>query len=172
MNSAVDLLIKKIKRSLGTAATFATVGWLGIQPSLAASLTLSGQCGLILNRNSDGFEVFNREISKTGVGSVIAGIMNFDTLSGHVIATVVDNYGLTEAINRETQPMPIQISISPSVVTGIYILTLAVQEPNGISNRSFNLIPTNGSKTLLLKSIAGPEWDDDRGTWTGICSSI
>mgnify|MGYP006293613777 CR=1 FL=1 len=166
---ASELLKNIIRRTAFIVTAYTVISSIGIQPSIAASQTLTGQCGFLISRNHSGFDA--RKLGSDRVGTTMAGILDFSNSSGYSTLTVVDNYGQADAVNSERGGFSFQIAIQPSAISGIYTLTwFQVTPDNTQYTLVYNLIPTNNGKTFLIESIPAPDWNT--GTWTGVCQAL
>lgn len=134
----------------------------------ATAPTLSGQCGLLLTKSTDGFETLINNDDK--IGQAIAGIVDFSTSQIYASMTLTDFYGTTNAVNTEDGPGYESFSLRADSIPGAYILSITMISDNQPGSLDLQLIPTNNGKTLLVKSIPTPAIHS--GAWTGICQAI
>lgn len=147
-------------------AGVATAGF-NITETQAVASAPSGTCGLLLSRNFAGFDTYMN--GSNGVGSTIAGTVNFDTNTGTAKVTVINNYGLNNAVNAEVVAVS---TISPvtQVSPGVYTLTMTTSAEGQTWTQQYNMLSTNSGNTLLLKSV--PTTNNNTGAWAGVCQAL
>jgi hypothetical protein len=122
---------------------------------------LTGSCGLILNRNFGGWEVFYKGANT--VAQNFIGIINFDTGTFHGLTNMVSGYGTSQASESQqvfTDNQKGTITAGP--VIGSYYLTAA-----GENTPSFVFVPVNGGNTFLVSEL-----NTTKTSSTGVCQKI
>jgi len=119
----------------------------------------TGSCGLILNRNFGGWEVFYR--GSNTVAQNFIGIVNFDTGNISYMANLVSGYGTSQA-SESQQVFTDRGSFTAGPVAGTYYLT-------GIGENlpSYVFVPVNGGNTFLVSEL-----NTTKTSSTGVCQKI
>jgi hypothetical protein len=119
----------------------------------------TGSCGLILNRNFGGWEVFYR--GSNTVAQNFIGIVNLDTGSLSYLANTVSGYGTSQA-SESQQVFTDRGNFTAGPVAGTYYLT-------GIGENlpSFIFVPVNGGNSFLVSEL-----NTTKTSSTGICQKI
>jgi hypothetical protein len=110
--------------------------------SKASTSSPTGQCGLLLNGNFDGFEAAQN--NQSGQITNMLMLINFDTNTLYISSALLANFGATNVTATQSNSTG-AFTITSDYIPGSYKLSLTG------TSAFMTLLPVNGSNTYLVQ---------------------
>jgi len=110
--------------------------------SKASTSSPTGQCGLLLNGNFDGFEAAQN--NQSGQITNMLMLINFDTNTLYISSALLANFGATNVTAMQSNSTG-AFTITSDYIPGSYKLSLTG------TNAFMTLLPVNSSNTYLVQ---------------------
>jgi hypothetical protein len=128
--------------------------------SKASTSSPTGQCGLLLNGNFDGFEAAQN--NQSGQITNMLMLINFDTNTLYISSALLANFGATNVTATQSNSTG-AFTITSDYIPGSYKLSLTG------TNAFMTLLPVNGSSTYLVQL---PGNGTSMAPKAGVCQKI
>jgi hypothetical protein len=159
-NFSIHLQINK--RVISALVLASILGFLGLNHTLtkASTSSLSGKCGMLINRSFFGFEA--AQYNQSGQVPNTLAYFDFDNGTSQMANATISNFGLNSATAAPgNSVINAKFTQAAGPVTGSFTLTLG--------NITLNVLPVNAGNTFLIQI---PGNGTQMSPATGVCQKI
>lgn len=151
---------------VAVVAGVATAGF-DIKETKAVASAPTGSCGLLVSRNLSGYNTYMN--GGSGIGSASNGVVNFDAGSVSGKMTLINNYGLSNAVDTEAD-ITGSVTATATTIPNTYLVTFTLSAGSSTYVPQYYFTATNGGNTYLVRTK--PIADNNTGAWTGVCQAL
>lgn len=162
-------LTRGLQFACGVAVVAAAVGaTMHTSNTVAAASTPTGVCGLMMSKNSYGFQ------GKTCVGNAsscsndtatLLGTVNFSNSTANLSLQEIQYAGTSNAYTTTGSESFTNVSVGSALASGAYEVTMS----NANGGGAFLFLPTNNNNTYLVTSNDNQTSANGGAPWTGVC---
>lgn len=162
-------LTRGLQFACGVAVVAAAVGaTIHTNNTVAAASTPTGVCGLMMSKNSYGFQAKSCPTNADSCSNdtaTLLGTVNFNNGTANLSLQEIQYAGNPNAYTTTGSVAFTTVSVGSALASGAYQVTMSNANDSG----SFLFLPTNNNNTYLVTSNDHQTSANGGAPWTGVC---